>query len=295
MQLTNLLLLVGAIGAMAHPSGIAHNHHAHHHRRGGALHMKHKKPAPNSATTSTTVAAAATPTPKPPVEDKSSNDSPPSDEYIPFCGSNTAPVKAKRVTPEQVMYRGNLGTANGCPWNSNMMLVPNNLASKYNYVQEYINVASEPYEVICANKLGPDGRLTGMFEIAGQNVLRFMLAPGETKIVVSDSNTQGVCAFAPHSIPKTPHGQWAGVWAEFDFENTSNGGWSGADCSSLVAQHYDMDVPGCRMSEGGVDSTILPGGIGDNAYTRGMEELDGIGLNIIPGKTTIKVYVGFSG
>jgi hypothetical protein len=46
------------------------------------------------------------------------------------------------------------------------------------------------------------------------------------------------------------------------------------------------------MSQGGVDSTILPGGKGTNAYTKGMEALDGIGLNIPAGKTTIKVEVG---
>jgi hypothetical protein len=130
---------------------------------------------------------------------------------------------------------------------------------------------------------------------AGTPALIFTLQPGETKSVAADKNTQGICAWAPGSVPTTAHGQYAGVWAEFDFENASNNGWSGADCSSLVAQAYDMDVPGCRMSHDGVNSDILPGGKGTNAYTKGMEALDGIGLNIIPGQTVIKVYVGFSG
>ncbi|KAL2124951.1 hypothetical protein VTJ04DRAFT_1316 [Mycothermus thermophilus] len=295
MQLTNLLLLVGALGAVAHPSGLAHNHHAHHHRRGEAVHIKNVHQKPPTKTTAAPEVAAAAVTPTKAAEPKKEKEKEkPSDEYIPFCGSNTAAAKSKRVTIEQIHFVGNLGMANGCPWNSNLMLVPNNIAHKYRYVQEYINVASEPYEVICANKIGADGKsLTGMFEMSGQTPLRFTLAPGETKTVVADKNTQGVCAFAPGSIPKTPHGQWAGVWAEFDFENSSNNGWSGADCSALVAMHYDMDVPGCRMSEGGVDSTIWPGGRADNAYIRGMEAEDGIGLNIAPGKTTIKVYVGY--
>jgi hypothetical protein len=294
MQLTHFLLLAGALGATAHPSGHAHLHRSVQARRDGPAHVKnvHNRPIPKSAAAAAKVAdpapsVAPSPKPKPSEDDESK-----SDEFIPFCGGTSS--KSKRVTYEQVMYTGNQGTNNGCEWNSNLMLVPNSIADKYKYVQEYKNVADETYQVICANKMGADGGLTGMFEVEGQKQLIFNLEPGETKTVVADKNTQGVCAFAPGKIQKTLHGQYAGVWAEFDFENTSNTGWSGADCSSLVAQHYKLDVPGCRMSEGGVDSTILAGGIGDNAYTKGMEKLDGIGLNIVPGRTVIKVYVGFS-
>jgi hypothetical protein len=250
----------------------------------------HNKPIPKPTTQApapTSAAAAAAPAPSKGSESAESN------EFIAFCGGTSS--KSKRVTYDQIMYTGNTGTKSGCPWNSNMMVVPNNIADKYQYAQRYTNVASEPYQVICANKMGADGQLTGMFKVDGQQQLIFTLQPGETKTVVSDTNTQGVCAFAANEVPRTTHGQYAGVWAEFDFANESNGGWSGADCSSLVAQAYDMDVPGCRMSHGGIDSTILPGGHGTNAYTKGMEALDGIGLNIVPGKTVIEVKVGFSG
>jgi hypothetical protein len=292
MQLAHFALLAGVLGAVAHPSGHAHLHRA---KRDARVFVKalHNKPLPtptqqaassSSAAVAVAVAAAAT---------QASSSSSESSDYVAFCGGPSS--KAKRVTYDQIMYTGNTGTSNGCKWNSNMMVVANSIADKYQYVQKYTNVASEPYQVICANKMGADGGLTGMFEVEGQTPLIFTLQPGETKTVVADTNTQGVCAFAPNKVPKTTHGQYAGVWAEFDFANESNGGWSGADCSSLVAQAYNMDVPGCRMSEGGVDSTILPGGHGTNAYTKGMEALDGIGLNIVPGKTVIEVKVGFSG
>ncbi|EAQ93028.1 hypothetical protein CHGG_01263 [Chaetomium globosum CBS 148.51] len=292
MQLTHFLLLAGALGAVAHPSGHAHLHRSVQARGNGPAHVKnvHNKPIPKSAAAKVAEPAASvapSPSPKPKPSEPTE-----SDEFIPFCGGTSS--KSKRVTYEQVMYTGNLGTNGGCKWNSNLMLVPNKIAKKYKYVQEYTNVAKEPYQVICGNKMGADKQLTGMFKVEGQEQLIFTLQPGETKTVVADSNTQGVCAFAPNKVELTIHGQYAGVWAEFDFENTSNEGWSGADCSSLVAQAYDLDVPGCRMSEGGVDSTILAGGIGDNAYTKGMEKLDGIGLNIVPGATVIKVYVGFA-
>lgn len=306
MQLTHWLLLAGALGATAHPSGHGHLHHQAR-REEGVTFLKaiHKPiPAPEPTVKSQpapepTPSVAAAPAPKPtpsapavkskPEEDGGSG----SDEYVPFCSESSK--KVKRVTYEQIKYTGNLGTDNGCPWNSNMMVVPNSIAHKYKYVQKYKNVAKEPYQVICSNKMGADGQNTGSFKVPGQNPLIFTLQPGETKSVACDKNTQGICAFAPNEVPVTSHGQFAGDWAEFDFENASNGGWSGADCSSLVAQAYKMDVPGCRMSHGGVDSTILPGGIGDNAYTIGMEALDGIGLNITPGKCVIDVLVGFSG
>jgi hypothetical protein len=296
MQLTNFLVLAGVLGAAAHPSGHAHLHRSAHAKRADAVYVKnvHNKPIPKPTTTSvapTTSSAAPAPT-----LNAGSQSNSASTAFVAFCGGTSTPAsKAKRVTYDQIMYTGNTGTNNGCAWNSNLMQVPNSIADQYQYVQTYTNVASQSYQVVCGNKMGADGQLTGMFKVAGQNQLIFTLAPGETKTVVADTNTQGVCAFAPGSVPLTTHGQYAGVWAEFDFGNASNQGWSGADCSSLVAQAYSMDVPGCRMSHAGVDSTILPGGAGTNAYTKGMEALDGIGLNIIAGKTVIEVKVGFSG
>ncbi|KAK4193182.1 hypothetical protein QBC35DRAFT_446326 [Podospora australis] len=309
MQLTHWLLLAGALGATAHPSGHAHLHR-HARREGEVTFLKavHNPAPPPEPTVQAqpepepkpSVAAAPEPKPTPsaapavksePEQDSDSGSG--SDAYVPFCTESKN--KVKRVTYEQIKYTGNLGTANGCPWNSNLMVVPNSVADKYKYIQKYKNVAKEPYQVVCGNKMGADGENTGSFKVAGQNQLVFTLQPGETKTVAADKNTQGICAWAANEVPTTSHGQFAGVWAEFDFENASNEGWSGADCSSLVAQAYKMDVPGCRMSHGGIDSTILPGGIGDNAYTIGMEALDGIGLNIAPGKVVIDVYVGFSG
>lgn len=306
MQLTNWLLLAGALGATAHPSGHAHLHR-HARREDGVTFLKAvHKPIPQPEPTvevkpepKPTPSVAAAPAPKPSVASAPAVKSEPeqeednnagSDSYIPFCSESKS--KVKRVTMEQIKYTGNLGTASNCPWNSNMMVVPNNIAAKYKYIQEYKNVAKEPYQVICGNKMGADGENTGSFKVKGQNQLVFMLQPGETKSVACDKNTQGICAWAPNEVPTTTHGQFAGVWAEFDFENASNEGWSGADCSSLVAQAYKMDVPGCRMSHAGVDSIILPGGIGKNAYTIGMEAEDGIGLNIPAGNVVIKVDVG---
>ncbi|KAL2168903.1 hypothetical protein VTG60DRAFT_6738 [Thermothelomyces hinnuleus] len=296
MQLNQFLVLAGVLGAAAHPSGHAHLHRSAAKRDVHVKNIHSIAPPPPPATT--TSKASPTPSPSSPpaqkVTDagKSKVTEVETNEFIPFCSGSSS--KAKRVTYEQIMYTGNLGTSGGCKWNSNLMVVPNSIADMYDYVQTYTNVADEPYQVICANKMGADGQLTGMFKVASQQPLIFTLEPGETKTVVAEENTQGACAFAPNEVPLTGNGQYAGTWAEFDFASEPNKGWSGGDCSSLVAQAADMDVFGCRMSHNGVDSTIYPGGEADNAYIKGMEALDGIGLNIPPGKVEIEVKVGFS-
>lgn len=293
MHFSHLLMIAGVLGANAHPSGHAHLHrNAHEKRVGGkAKFYKAEKPhipipveAPAFSAQSVSTPTAEAPAAKP-------TESAPKDKYIPFCGKNGS-KKAKRVTKEQVAYKGNTGIESGCPWNSNMIEIPNSIADMYDYVQTYTNVDKVDYEVRCFNKIGPDNGLTGMFSVNMDKQLKFTLAPGETKTLAFEDDTQGVCAFAPKKIPLTSFGQLAGNWVEFDWVNTSNKGWSGADCSSLVAQHYDMDVPGCSVCEGSVCSIIHPGGIGENAYTKGMEELDGIGLNIKPGPATMVIKVG---
>lgn len=311
MQLTNLVLLAGALGAAARPSAHAHAHaHRELHERAPAQHYRsgHRHPpaAPEPKASSVAAPAPAAPStapapvPTPEAKPEPSTPAPASQGvYKPFCsaGGASASNKNKRVTLAQVMYTGELGMGNGCPWNSNIMEVAENVVDKYTYVQKYTNVAKEKYQVRCANKMGADGQLTGMFDVPSQNQLVFDLAPGQSKYVAAMENTQLACAFGPGTVEKTSHGQFAGNWLEADFGNTSNNKWSGADCSSLVAQAYGMHVPGCRVcvpSSGQKCSTILEGGIGDNAYTKGMEALDGIGLNLPPGQVLLQVEVGYS-
>lgn len=296
MHISSVLLVAGAVLAAAHPSGHAHLHRSAHERREGGhkKFWKAEKPAIALPTPTPTEDAepkftkAAVPSPPAASSPAPKPDPAPEAAYIPFCPGDSS-KKVKRVTEAQVHYTGNTGR---CGWNSNMIVIPGSIADKYDYVQTYTNVAKEEYEVRCFNKIGPDGGLTGQFSVNMDKHLVFKLAPGETKTVAFDSNTQGVCAFAPGEVPLTPFGQLAGNWVEFDWENASNGGWSGADCSSLVSQHYNMDVPGCSVCEGGICSIIRKGGFGENAYTRGMEKLDGIGLNIKPGAATMVVKVG---
>lgn len=311
MQLTSVILVVaGALSAVAHPSAQPHAHNHLHRRAGkGPTYFRniHHHPIPEPKPSPTPAATPAAPSSAAPAPAAPSQEAPPpppapapssggDGTYKPFCSAGGAPsAVSKRVTLAQIKYVGELGLGNGCPWNSNIIEVPAAVADQYQYVQKYTNVAGSKYEVRCANKMGADGELTGMFDVPGQNQLVFDLQPGETKYVAAMGNTQMVCAFAPGTVGKTAHGQFAGNWVESDFGNTSNNKWSGADCSSLVAQAYGLGFPGCRVcGPGGVCSTIWEGGRSDNAYTTGMEALDGIGLNIPAGKVFLEVSVGYA-
>jgi hypothetical protein len=285
MQLTNLLVLGAALGAMAAPSGHGHAHqHRSVHGRGVFYKGVHSKVgAPASATPAPTPAPAPTTASAAPAAASSSSS--PAGPVPKFCGG-----KAKRASLADIASVGNIGTADsyGC----NMMVVDNSFVTKFDYTAQYTNVADEPYEVVLGLKIGREGKINGFWD----SVTSFKLQPGETKTVVHEADTQGFAAFAPNSVPKTSWGQWAGVWVEFDFASGRNNKWSGADCSSLVAASQPgLAVPGCMVCDADDASTcskIFPGGAGVNAFIAGTAELDGLGINKAPGPLHLKVAVG---
>ncbi|KAH8901028.1 hypothetical protein GQ53DRAFT_707278 [Thozetella sp. PMI_491] len=286
MHLTSLVLLAGALGATAHPSHHAHLHREVHEKRDNvhykAIHKVFTKTVtPTPATTTTPVAAPSSSS----AAATGSSSGSGSTTYVEFCKG-----KSKRATAAEIAYTGNTGTSGD--WGCNLMTVDSSIAHLYDYATTYTNVASESYEVCCFNKIGADGGINGFYSCA----LTFNLAPGASQVVVAEANSQGACAFAPGSIPKDPTGANAGSWVEFDFANAGNNNWSGADCSSLVAQAAGLSVPGCQVcSSSGTCSAILPGGQGINGYVKGMEAVDGEGINQVPGPFTMNVKVGYSG
>lgn len=288
MQLTNVLVLAGALGAVAHPSGHSHLHRSVHEKREPAFYKAvHSKLAPPTAVTTTVPiakapAAATVASATPAAVTTAASTS--SAAFVPFCGG----AKSKRATLADIASTGNVGVAGN--WGCNIMAVDHSIASKYDYTSVYTNVADVPYQVACGNKIGPTGLIDGFWHSA----LTFTLAPGEAKTVAIDANSQGFCAFAPNSVPKTSFGEWAGTWVEFDLGSDRNSGWSGADCSSLVSASQNLDVPGCQVCYSGTCSTIYPGGEGDNAFIAGTADKDGLGLNIPAGPVQLQVKVGYS-
>ncbi|KLU84987.1 hypothetical protein MAPG_04021 [Magnaporthiopsis poae ATCC 64411] len=208
----------------------------------------------------------------------------------PFCSAGSGSKLNSRATAQQIAYAGNTGVKGN--WGCNIMLVADaKTASEYKYTAKFTNQAKDEQVCTCSNKIGPTGLIDGFFHEGTS----WNMAPGSTQYVAFDSNTQGACVCnSGKKLRKTEFGQLAGTWLEFDFENASNNGWLGADASALVPQKYGMQVDGLQVCFEGVCSTIWPGGKGDNAYLGGMEDLDGVGLNIRPGPCQLDVKVGYN-
>lgn len=285
MQLKSVLVLGSALGAMAAPSGHSHLHRSIHERNVfyKGIHSK-VVAAPATTTTTSTPAPEATTASAAPAA--ASSESAASGSAPAFCGGTS-----KRATLAEIDSVGNVGVSGqyGC----NMMVVDNSFESSYDYTAQFTNVDTETYEVVGGLKIGPTGEVNGFFD----SVLTFNLAPGETKTIAYEANTQGWVAFAPNSVPKTSYGEWAGVWVEVDFADSNNSGWSGADCSSLVAASQDMSVPGCQVCDPTTNtcSTIYQGGSGVNAFIAGTANDDGLGINKAPGPLHLAVKVGYQG
>ncbi|KAH7322909.1 hypothetical protein B0I35DRAFT_190169 [Stachybotrys elegans] len=301
------LLMAAAMGASAHPSG-----HAHMHNKRANFVIANKPiplpttssapppPPPAPTTSEAPIAVAAVPSKPPapaPAPSKapeapkapapSSSPSSGSGEYKPFCGGNY-----KRATLEEIAYAGNLGAPGkyGC----NLMMVDEGVADQYKYTTTFTNDGDDDQTCACFLKIGPKGLIDGFFN--GNQALNFDLPVGGKRVLAADENTQGGCACGSNgAVPLTKLGQFASTWYEFDFGNESNGGWSGADASCLVSSALGLDIPGMNVCGHDTCSTIFPGGEGINAFLKGMEALDGLGLNITPGKARVEVAIGYKG
>lgn len=300
MHITSLLVL-GALGAVtAHPSGHARFHRGLHQNPNRAENIisatingkvvewtQDSSPfvmAGRPQKHTTTASPTPTPTPTPASSEEpaatstqsaSSGDSDASGEgvstyttFSDYCGSSSK----KRATLGQIMYTGNTGDGTyGC----NIMKVASEaVAAKYDNTIKFYG-ATEDMNCWVWNKMAADGTLSGMW---GTDATTFTLKAGAVQYVAFDSNTQGAAACYSGSDPiKTTYGALAGSWAEFDFENSSNDGWSGFDCSCIVAQEAGLSVPACEMVGAGVTSKIAAGGAVDNAYDLSLKDADGIG------------------
>ncbi|KAH6610134.1 allergen asp f 4 [Trichoderma cornu-damae] len=289
------ILLAAALGVSAHPSGHHAHKRAHNSVEARGEFVVAKKPVYAPASSAAPVPVAS-PTPSPAAPAASSKPSSPAggqgqgpSTYTPFCSGSS-----KRATAQEIAYKGNVGGSGqyGC----NIMAVQSNLVDKYQYTLVFEN-AGDDTQCYCWNKIGPDGGINGFFN--GNEAMKFSLPAGCTQVVAVDSNSQVGCACGKNGPDLTPIGQFAGTWVEADFGNLSNGGWSGGDASCIVAAAANMAIPGMKVcgtgAASGTCSTIWPGGKGDNAFVGGTEALDGLGLNLAPGKTSMHVTVNFQG
>ncbi|KAH6989330.1 hypothetical protein BKA56DRAFT_252704 [Ilyonectria sp. MPI-CAGE-AT-0026] len=281
---SSVIILGAALGVSAHPSGHAHQNV---HKRGNFVVAN--KPtttvieyvtaaAVAAEAVSTTAAAAA-------VSSTAASDDSSSSEYVEFCSGSTA----KRATLAEIAYKGNTGTEDdyGC----NMMTVKESIASLYKYTATFNNDVAKDQACVCFNKIGEDGGINGFW--SGNEAISFTLPASGTKVVAFEANSQGGCACSVGTaVELTDAGQFASTWLEFDFGNTSNDDWSGADASCLVSAANSKYIPALKVCGSGTCSTIYSGGKGENAYLGGMEAEDGVGLNLAAGKVRLTLTVG---
>ncbi|KAK5996980.1 Allergen Asp f 4 [Cladobotryum mycophilum] len=255
------VLFTAALGVSAHPSGHGHVN----------AHPVPQPPAPAPAV------------PKPAPQSGSSSQGAGPGQFVEFCSG-----PGKRATLGQISYKGNVGK-NGV-YGCNIMPVQKSIADKYQYTLNFINKSGQDQTCAIWNKIGDTNEINGFF--VGKGAKTFQLPAGGQQVIALDTNSQGGAACGPGGVPTTSFGQYAGTWVEYDVGNLSNGGWSGFDASCLVAAANKLSIPALSVCLDGKCSTVNAGGSGDNAYLGGMEDLDGVGLNVPPGPAHVTVNVG---
>jgi hypothetical protein len=192
----------------------------------------------------------------------------------------------------EIHYVGNVGK----PWGSNIRTVSDAEAHSYKYVAKFSGANDSPWTVVVWNKIGPDGKLTGWY---GNSALTFSLAPGETRYVAFDEDSEGAWGAAPGDhLPTDKFGGYSCTWGEFSFGDAENNGWSGWDVSAIQAQAAKQRVAGmsiCQANGKGC-SVITPDAkrVVD-AYTESKKHRNGIGGATGPGPVRLNVLIDYRG
>ncbi|RDW93905.1 allergen Asp F4 [Aspergillus mulundensis] len=192
---------------------------------------------------------------------------------------------------EYIAYIGNVGS----PWGSNIIEVSADKACKYKNVVKFTGAETDDWTIVFWNKIGPDGKLTGWY---GNSALKLTIAPGETRYVAFDDDSQGAWGAAKgDSLPTDNYGGYSCTWGEFDFANSGNNDWSGWDVSAIQAQAASQDVQGMKIcnSKGEKCSWISNLATAmENAYSKAEEGVDGIGGNQTPGAVRLVVDIDYT-
>lgn len=212
---------------------------------------------------------------------------PPKDEFsFKGFGGRTAPKG------REIHYVGNVGK----PWGSNIITVSDTEAHSYKYVAKFSGSNDSPWTVVVWNKIGPEGKMNGWY---GNSAVTFTLAPGETRYVAFDEDSEGAWGAAPGDHLPTDHwGGYSCTWGEFSFGDAENNGWSGWDVSAIQAQVAKQRVQGMSIcqADGKGCSVITPDAkrVVD-AYTESKKLRNGIGGAAAPGPVRLNVLLDYRG
>lgn len=214
---------------------------------------------------------------------------PPKGQFSTNRFGGRTPPKGKGT---EIHYQGNVGK----PWGSNIINVSPTEAHTYKYVAQFTGSNDVPWTVVVWNKVGPDGKLTGWY---GHSALTFTLAPGETRYVAFDEDSEGAWGAAPGDhLPTDQWGGYSSTWGEFGFGDGENNGWSGWDVSAIQAQIANQPVQGmsiCQASGKGCSIITPHAEKVVDAYIQSKKHLDGIGGAASPGPVRLKVVLDYRG
>lgn len=193
----------------------------------------------------------------------------------------------------KIKYKGNVGL----PWGSNIISVSPTEAHRYKYVAKFTGSNDQPWTVVIWNKIGPDNKMDGWY---GHSALRFVLAPGETRYVAFDEDSEGAWSASPGTkgITVDHWGGYTSTWGEFSFGDQENDGWSGWDVSAIQSQLAHGPVQGMRicMADGKGCSVLTPNAEKViSAYTADKRHHDGIGGAASPGPVRLVVDLDYKG
>jgi hypothetical protein len=210
--------------------------------------------------------------------------------------SNLATGFGKSVasTGSGIFKCGNTGE----PYGSTIIQIKEQDVPNYKYTIKLDgSKITEDYKVGAWNKCGPTGALDGFFQ---QTLpLEFDLPAGQTAYIAIDDDVQGGLVANPGSIPRTSYGAIAGIWVEFDFGNSDNGGYSGFDASCIVAQNAGIasQLQGLSvcLADGQQCSSIGNGcNVINNAYDAALAAVGGVGGNVAPGPVSLVATLGWN-
>ncbi|KAL4937525.1 hypothetical protein BDV06DRAFT_202729 [Aspergillus oleicola] len=192
---------------------------------------------------------------------------------------------------EYIAYIGNIGN----PWGSNIIEVDADKACLYKNVVKFSGSETDDWTIVFWNKIGPDGKLTGWY---GNSALKLTIAPGETRYVAFDDDSQGAWGAAKgDSLPTDQYGGYSCTWGEFDFANAGNNDWSGWDVSAIQAQAANQDVQGMKICNSAGQKCSWISNLATamhNAYSKAEEGVDGIGGNEVAGPVRLVVDIDYT-
>lgn len=271
------LVLAAALStAAAHPSVRANHAHLHRAAARSPKFVKYEQPAET-----TTAAAPAQPSAESgsfyeekdddSYDDSASDSSPsPPAGKKEFCSGSK-----KRATAADISYEGNTGDGE---WGCNIMEIDCGSIDQYDYTAEFSSTGGE-YSCSAFNKIGPTGDIDGFWHSA----LDFGVS-GSKVCLAFDTDTQGgvACGEGSAGPPKTDIGQFAGTWLEMDAGSGKNGGNSGSDVSTLVADanggkgtiSMSIEAPGKGTCS---KLSVKEPHTSHDYYKGGMEAEDGVG------------------